>query len=569
MVYRSLQLALANEEHLKEIWKNKPCFRVCCIGGGPGSDAVGLTKFLRDTGLVSTNRLECSIFDRYQEWEDTWKKITQSNASDEFPPMTYFSCDMTRSYTGLSMNELDKIRSADIISFVKFCSTVADYIGSHEECGTLLYEIFRELKPGALVLYIDNRYRDRDEEFKEMAEFRGVSETLYTSNQDFSMPVANRSDILTTFDRVTGKNPNNVFPVSVMLLRKPSEEKTLSISTCTSPIVHTEADNALPEAEPNHTEADNTLPEAEPNHTEADNALPQAEPIHTEADNTLPEAKPIHTEADTALLEAEPIHTEAPLPAAEVIHTEATNALPEAENNHTEADNALPQAEPMHTEADNALPEAEPMHTEADEALLEAEPTHTEAPLPAAEPIHTEATNALPEVEPTHTEADNTLPEAKPIHTEADNALPEAEPIHTEADKALPEAEPMHTEADEALLEAEPIHTEAPLPAAEPIHNEATNALPEVESIHTEAVNSLPEAEPMHTEADNALPEAEPFPSKRSISPLVTTSEAESVPSMSTHIKPDVQPHDTDEATTPPKLQVRRKPQSRCRYAPY
>ncbi|XP_071789194.1 uncharacterized protein [Asterias amurensis] len=576
IVYQSLQLALAIEEHLTEIWKYKPCFRVCCIGGGPGSDALGLTKFLRDTGLVSTNRLECTIFDRYREWEDTWKKITQSNASDEFPLMTYFSCDMTRSYNGLSMNELDKIRSADIVSFVKFFSTVANRIGSNNDCGNLLREVFRELKPGALVLYIDNRYGDRDEDFKKIAAFGGVTETLYKNVLPFRMPTAIRSDILTEFDRITGKNPNDPFTVSFMLLRKPSEEKRLSISTFTSPIVHTEANNALPQAELIHTEADealleaepihneaplpaaevihteatNALPEAEPNHTEADNALPEAEPIHTEADNALPEARPIHTEADEALPEAEPMHTEADnaLLAAEPIHTEADNALPEARPIHTEADEALPEAEPIHTEADTALPEAEPIHTEADNALPEAEPMHTEADnaLPEAEPTHTEADNALPEAEPIHTEADNALPEARPIHTEADEALPEAEPIHTEADNALPEAEPIHTEADNALPEAEPMHTEADnaLPEAEPTHTEADNALPEAEPIHTEADNALPEAEPIHTEADNALPEVEPI-----------------------HTESDVQPQDTGQVSMPLKLRSKVNPSAR--FTPY
>ncbi|XP_071788950.1 uncharacterized protein [Asterias amurensis] len=593
MVYESLQLALANEEHLTEKWKDKSSFRVCCIGGGPGSDALGLTKFLRDTGLVSTNRLKCTIFDRYQEWEDTWHKIKQSNASDEFPLMTYFSCDMTRSYNGLSMNELDKnIRSADIVSFVKFVSTVADRIGSNSDCGNLLREVFRELQPGALVLYIDNRKSDRDEDFKKIAAFGEVTETPYKSNHDFSMPVGNRSDILTTFDRVTGKNPYNVFKVSVMLLRKPSEEKTLSRSTCTSPIFHTEADNA-PEAEPNHTEADNALPEARPIHTEADNALPEAEPTHTKADNALPEAEPIHTEADNALPEARPIHTEADeaLPEAEPIHTEADNALPEAEPIHTEADNALPEAEPIiHTEADKALPEAEPMYTEADEALLEAEPIHPDADnaLPEARPIHTEADNALPEAEPTHTKADNALPEAEPIHTEADNALPEARPIHTEADEALPEAEPIHTEADNALPEAEPIHTEADnaLPEAEPMHTEADNALPEAEPTHTEADNALPEAEPIHTEADNALPEARPIHTEADealpeAEPIHTEAdnalpEAEPIHTEADnalpevepiHTESDVQPQDTGQVSMPLKLRSKVNPSAR--FTPY
>ncbi|XP_071788557.1 uncharacterized protein [Asterias amurensis] len=505
LVYQSLHSALADKKYLTEAWNNEPCFRVCCIGGGPGSDALGLTKFLRDTGLVPTNRLECTILDYYQQWEDTWKKITESNANVEFPPMTYFSRDMTRGSADLSI--LDKIRSADIVSFVKFFSTVAAAILADATRGNLLREVFRELKPGALVFYIDNIFGDEHGEFKKIAYSGGVTDVLFEKIFfPISLPVTERSVSSKSFDAAIQVAPLLSCSVTVMLLRKPPMDNGQNIPS---------------EAEPIHTEAENAL-EAELIHTEADNA---AEPIHIETDNAL-EAEPIHTEADEALLEAEPIHTE------------ADNAL-EAEPIHTEADEALLEAEPIHTEADNAL-EAEPIHTEADEALLEDEP------------IHTEADNAL-EAEPIHTEADNAL-EAEPIHTEADNAL-EAEPIHTEADNAL-EAEPIHNEADEALLEAEPIHTEADNALeAEPIHIETDNAL-EAEPIHTEADEALLEAEPIHTEADDALPEAESILSMTT-APIVAPGD----------IKSDVQPQDTDQVSMPLKLRSKVNPSGR--FTPY
>ncbi|XP_033624309.1 uncharacterized protein LOC117287860 [Asterias rubens] len=497
LVYQSLHSALADKTYLTEAWNNEPCFRVCCIGGGPGSDALGLTKFLRDNRLVPTNRLECTIFDRYREWEDTWKKMTKSNANIEFPPMTYISRDMTGCTADLSI--LDKIRSADFVSFVKFFSTVSAAIGADATRGNLLREVFRELKPGALVFYTDNIFGDRHGEFKRIAYSGGVTDVLFEKiHFPISLPVTERSVSSKSFDAAIQVAPLLSCSVTVMLLRKPHMDNGQNISS---------------EAEPIHTEAENAL-EAELIHTEADNA---AEPIHIEADNAL-EAEPIHTEADEALLEAEPIHTE------------ADNAL-EAEPIHTEADEALIEAEPIHTEGDNAL-EAEPIHTEADNAL-------------EAEPIHTDAGEALLEAEPIHTEADNAL-EAEPIHTEADNAL-EAEPIHTDAGEALLEAEHIHTEADP---EAEHIHTEAD-PEAEHIHTEADEALLEAEPIHTEADDAL-EAEPIHTEADEALPEVESILSMTT-APIVAPGD----------IKSDVQPQDTDQVSVSLKLGSKVNPSRR------
>ena len=75
LVYHSLQLSC---DTLKRLWKHKSSLRVCCIGGGPGSDVVGLTKFLRDNEIVPVHRLKCSIIDLYQEWERSWKKLSKN-----------------------------------------------------------------------------------------------------------------------------------------------------------------------------------------------------------------------------------------------------------------------------------------------------------------------------------------------------------------------------------------------------------------------------------------------------------------------------------------------------------
>ncbi|XP_071788604.1 uncharacterized protein [Asterias amurensis] len=222
LVYRSLQSALADRTYLTEAWNNEPCFRVCCIGGGPGSDALGLTKFLRDTGLVSTDRLECTIFDRYLEWEFTWRMITRSNLNADFPRMTYFSRDMTWQLNGLKIHELDKVRSADMVFFVKFFSSVASFIRNDATRGNLLREIFRELKPGALLLYIDNKFNDQHGEFKRLASSGGVTEVLFENIYfPISIPVTERSVSSKSFDAAIKVAPLLSCSVTVMLLRKP------------------------------------------------------------------------------------------------------------------------------------------------------------------------------------------------------------------------------------------------------------------------------------------------------------------------------------------------------------
>ena len=130
LVYRSLQLSLADFK-FQESWKYKSSFHVCCIGGGPGSDVVGLTKFLRDNKLVPVHRLKCAIIDLYCEWGVNWDTIRQSNPN-EFPLISYNWCDLARTDCHLTSYGLQIIRTVDIITFVKFFSTVAAFMRKND-----------------------------------------------------------------------------------------------------------------------------------------------------------------------------------------------------------------------------------------------------------------------------------------------------------------------------------------------------------------------------------------------------------------------------------------------------
>ena len=147
--------------------------------------------------------------------------ITESNANVEFPSMTYFSGDMTRKDTGLSSDELLKVRSANVVSFVKFFSTVSAFIKKDSSRGNLLRVIFRKLKPGALVFYVDNCHGKRHTEFKSVASSEGVTDVLYDRCEQIRLPGTKRSAILKRFDEKTKSTIRKCFRVSIMLLRKP------------------------------------------------------------------------------------------------------------------------------------------------------------------------------------------------------------------------------------------------------------------------------------------------------------------------------------------------------------
>ena len=224
LVYRGLQMALLPNLQLllRETWRNNFSLRVCCIGGGPGSDIVGLTRFIRDNDLCPTWGLECSVFDLHPEWENTWMGISKANPPGEFPVLSYLPGDITRTNPPLSPRGRLTIQSADIITAVKVFSSVVAFMKKDALHGNLLREIFQEMKPGALLFYIDNFYKNDHRSFQAMAYDGGVTEHLFEWHGEMNYPAeVTHSETINRIIQGTGFKPLQRCSVSVMLLRKP------------------------------------------------------------------------------------------------------------------------------------------------------------------------------------------------------------------------------------------------------------------------------------------------------------------------------------------------------------
>ena len=223
-LYRSLQLSLLYSGYLLRVsWGWNPVLSICCIGGGPGSDVVGLTKFLRDSSpLFQASRVECTIIDLFQEWENSWRTITTANPNDfQLHKMTYMPGNILWTDSSLSPRGLLAVRSAHIITMVKFFSTVAAFLRRRHSHGNLLREIFQELRPGALVLYIDNLYNNQHLEFLDIAYSRGVREVLFEWHGEMVLPEFEHAKSISSIAKSTGFKPLQRCTVSILLLRKP------------------------------------------------------------------------------------------------------------------------------------------------------------------------------------------------------------------------------------------------------------------------------------------------------------------------------------------------------------
>ncbi|GIY13127.1 uncharacterized protein CDAR_420781 [Caerostris darwini] len=133
--------------------------KICSLGGGPGTDVIGILSALHDKfGFFPTSAV---VVDIMAEWKSTLSSVIQElrlrkgnygtlsqSVSDELFRCSFLAADIQSKMSG----HLNKaIGSADLITMVKFVSATAS-----TKTSDMIEKIFRVIKPGALVLFVDN-----------------------------------------------------------------------------------------------------------------------------------------------------------------------------------------------------------------------------------------------------------------------------------------------------------------------------------------------------------------------------------------------------------------------------
>lgn len=145
-LYELIGWSDATQEALK-----KPKIRATCLGGGPGSDLVGILKHLAEQGSTST--LFCEIIDGCIQWKQTWSDLAFTLDTDSKLHTDYVIHDVSDKDTWSSPSNVSK---SDIVTISFFVSEIY-YLG--DLARNYLLGIFRKAKPGALFLVNDNNSR--------------------------------------------------------------------------------------------------------------------------------------------------------------------------------------------------------------------------------------------------------------------------------------------------------------------------------------------------------------------------------------------------------------------------
>lgn len=145
---------------------------VCAIGGGPGSDLLGLLIFFRENGMFAPFS-EINILDRCTAWKESWVSLQSKlpgQMAQALPCAEYHHFDF---FNDVLTDNLRKIiQRSTFITFIKAISPVSAWLKdksikyTHYLNGRVIshwhsvYSILQCVQPGAIVLYVDNSMRN-------------------------------------------------------------------------------------------------------------------------------------------------------------------------------------------------------------------------------------------------------------------------------------------------------------------------------------------------------------------------------------------------------------------------
>lgn len=151
--------------------------RLSCIGGGPGSDIVGMLKYLADYTEEPTRRVTCYLLDGEQSWADTWTEIGDSLTSNLAVNVNFQQLDVTKPETWSAQK---KFLKSDLFTLSYFVSEV--YAFDDGKAFSFWQKLFDGASAGSMFVYVDNGENDFNRYFDKHWEGREDIECIICDN---------------------------------------------------------------------------------------------------------------------------------------------------------------------------------------------------------------------------------------------------------------------------------------------------------------------------------------------------------------------------------------------------
>lgn len=187
--------------------------RIACIGGGPGSDLVGMLKYL-DERSGDMPAIFCEIADGCELWKRTWSDIG-------------FALDLpvrlNTDYVTHCVGKPDvwshpvQFQKSDLLSMNFFVSEIA-HLG--DPAWEYIEEVLKRAKPGAVLLFNDNNDSRFFQRFDEISSRIGWEALLSEAGNRKVYDPGEKKDELSEFREKFGRDSRLTGNVAWRVLRK-------------------------------------------------------------------------------------------------------------------------------------------------------------------------------------------------------------------------------------------------------------------------------------------------------------------------------------------------------------
>lgn len=185
---------IEQNQELQNIF-NREKAKITCIGGGPGSDFLGIIKYI--TSYKKSPDLKVKILDREKTWEESWDGVDDKvertfSISTSFLPLDVTIPD--------DWKDSKKYFQSDFFTMIYFMS---ELLAVRDSANEYFLHLFSKAKPGSLFLFVDNNYHEFYDWFDELAVTQNID---IIKSQETRMVIPSeedKSDLGIYFDKFT------------------------------------------------------------------------------------------------------------------------------------------------------------------------------------------------------------------------------------------------------------------------------------------------------------------------------------------------------------------------------
>ncbi|MEB3220846.1 MAG: hypothetical protein VKS61_02095 [Candidatus Sericytochromatia bacterium] len=193
----------------------KPRVRVTALGGGPGSDLLGVLQYRHVTG--SRARLACEVVDRCDAWARNWRSfersvIAQGGVSREALRVDYVRQDLG---SPADWDDFERFAASDVVT-VSFL--VSELMHQGPGPSEYLRRAFGKTRPGTLVVVNDANHPVYREAVSRAAAAAGLERAWSKEGRTSALDPKEAHDALWrynerwgTMPKLTGKNFSHVY----------------------------------------------------------------------------------------------------------------------------------------------------------------------------------------------------------------------------------------------------------------------------------------------------------------------------------------------------------------------